>query len=179
MSRRGFTLIENVIAIGVIAILLAVALPRYRGYMADRALQNAAYLIQADLRLAQQAAVARAGAGPRVEVCFSPQGYDIYAVDYTAPVDRTGAQVGSTLKVTAAGAAYRAGITFSIDPTATDACLRNGSLQTIVFSSAGIPVSFDTATRKVMTLTLNGRVNRLTIYPNTGRVIVCGDQPQC
>lgn len=177
--QRGYTLLETVFVVAVIGVLLGLAVPRYQGYLADRALQNAAYLIQADLRLAQQSAMARAGAGPRVEICFAPTGYDIYTVDYTSPVDRTGAQVGRVIKVVPAGQAYRSGIAITIDPTATDACLRDASLQAIVFASGGAPISFDDPTRKVMTLTLNGRVNRLTTYPETGRVIVCGDQPQC
>ena len=180
---RGFTLLENVIVVSLIALLVGFSVPLYRGYMSDRALQNAAYLIQADLRFAQQAAVSRAGAGPRVEVCFLPSGYEIYAVDYLDSVARDPAQlgVGSILKVAGAGGAYRAGTTITVDPAATDACLRNVAQQALRFLGNGAP-RFDNANDtvpKVATLALNGRVNRLTIYPETGRVIVCGAQPQC
>jgi len=175
MNDRGYTLIEGVLSAAVVAIGLALALPLYRGYLADRALQNAAYLIQADLRLAQQSGVSRAGNGPRVEMCFAPTGYQIYAVDYTDLVNRTGAAVGSTIKTATAGQAWRSGILVTPEATATDPCLTNAGLRAIVFSSAGTPISFDDASAKDIALTLNGETRRVRITPTTGRA--CVDDP--
>jgi type II secretory pathway pseudopilin PulG len=175
MNNQGYTLIEGVLAVLVVATTLALAVPLYRSYLADRALQNAAYLIQEDLRLAQQAAISRAGNGPRVEMCFGPTGYEIYAVDYSDIVNRTGAQVGSTLKAATAGEAWRSGIAIAPDATATDPCLSGAALGAIVFSGAGIPISFDDVSAKDITLTLNGQTRRVRITPTTGRA--CVDDP--
>lgn len=176
MNHRGFTVLETVLVVGLVAIILGVAVPLYRGYLADRALQNAAHLIQGDLRLTQQAAVSRAGSGPEVEMCFSSTGYEVYAVNYVNAVDRTGAQPASaTLKTAVAGEEYRAGISVSPAVTATDSCLRypsDATRRAIVFSGAGAPISFGTAAPQDISLTLNGRTRRVTVAPNTGRVTV-------
>lgn len=175
MTDRGYTLIEGVLATALVGIGLALAVPLYRGLLSDRALQNAAYLIQGDLRLAQQGAISRAGNGPRVEMCFDPTGYSIYAVDFTDIVNRTGTSLGPTLRTAGAGKAWRLGITVTPDVTATDPCLTNAALGAIVFSSAGVPMSFDDASAKNVTLTLNGRTRRVRITPTTGRA--CVDDP--
>jgi prepilin-type N-terminal cleavage/methylation domain-containing protein len=175
MNNRGYTLIEGVLVVAVVAIGLALAVPLYRSYLADRALQNAAYLIQSDLRLAQQAAISRAGNGPRVEMCFAVTGYHIYAVDYSDVVNRTGAVVGPTIKAATAGEAWRSGIAIAPDAAAVDPCLSDGSLSAIVFSGAGTPISFDDASPKSISLTLNGEGRRVRITPTTGRA--CVDDP--
>jgi prepilin-type N-terminal cleavage/methylation domain-containing protein len=175
MNNRGYTLIESILVVGVVAIGLALAVPLYRGYLSDRALQNAAYLIQSDLRLGQQAAISRAGNGPRVEMCFAPTGYEVYAVDYTDVVNRTGAAVGVTLKSATAGKAWRAGIAITPDASAVDPCLADAALSGIVFSGAGVPISFDDASAKSIILALNGESRRVRITPTTGRA--CVDDP--
>jgi prepilin-type N-terminal cleavage/methylation domain-containing protein len=175
MNNRGYTLLESIFVVGLVAIALALAVPLYRGYLSDRALQNAAYLIQSDLRLGQQAAISRAGNGPSVEMCFGPTGYQVYAVDYTDIVNRTGAAVGSTIKAATAGHAWQSGIAIVPDAGAVDPCLRDGSLSAIVFSGAGIPISFDDTSAKDITLTLNGESRRVRITATTGRA--CVDDP--
>lgn len=172
INQRGYTLAETMLALVVLAIIVSLAMPQYRGYLADRSLQNAAHLIQGDLRLAQQEAVARAGSGSRVEMCFRSNGFDLYAVDYQDGIGRTGAQVGETIKVANAGTEYASGITVTVDTTASDPCLADASRQAIVFSSGGTPISFDDSSPKDISLALDGRTYRVTIAPSTGRATV-------
>ena len=151
----------------MLAILVGVSYPLYAS-VSERALQNAAHLIQGDLRLAQQTAVARAASGPRVEFCMRNNGYDIYAVDFIDSLERTGAAAGGNIKVANAGEEYRAGIVVTIDPTATDPCLTDSTRRAIAFSGAGTPISFDDPSAKVITLTFKGGTRRVAIDPATG-----------
>lgn len=164
---RGFTLLEGILTLAVLAILVGVSYPLYAS-VSERALQNAAHLIQGDLRLAQQTAVARAASGPRVEFCMRNNGYDIYAVDFIDSLERTGAAAGGNIKVANAGEEYRAGIVVTIDPTATDPCLTDSTRRAIAFSGAGTPISFDDPSAKVITLTFKGGTRRVAIDPATG-----------
>lgn len=181
MTDRGYTLIEGVLAAALVGIGLALSVPLFRGFLSERALQNAAYLIQGDLRLAQQAAVSRAGSSYRVEMCFSPAGYEIYAVDYANIVERNPATLvlGPTLKAATAGQAWRSGIAIAPDATAIDPCMSDAALNAIKLSGAGVcwpaPGSCDDASAKNINLTLNGRSRRVRITPTTGRA--CVDDP--
>ncbi len=171
-ERGSASLVDAVAAVAIAGLVVGLALPLYRGYLADRSVQNAAHLVQGDIRLAQQAAIARAGSGPRVEMCFRSDGYEIYAVNYEGdPVRRTGAVEGPTLKVATAGGEYPAGVTMVLPDTATDPCLRDASRRALVFSGAGTPVSFDDDAPKDVTLTFRGRTRHVRIAP-TGRVTV-------
>jgi prepilin-type N-terminal cleavage/methylation domain-containing protein len=175
--RGGFSLLESLLVVAIAALLTAIGAPLFLGYLADRALQNAGHLIQADLRLAQQLAISRSGSGPRVEMCFRADGYDIYAVDFADPLLRTGAVRSATVKAASASAAgqtrdYPAGITVSVDATATVPCLLDPSRGAIAFSGAGRPISFADASPKDITLGLRGRTYRVTVAPITGRATV-------
>jgi type II secretory pathway pseudopilin PulG len=166
------SVLEAVLALVVAGLALGTAVPFYRGYLADRSLQNAAHLLQSDIRFAQQAAIARAGSGPQVELCFRQDGYDIYAVTFDGdPLQRTGAVPGPTLKVVNAGGEYPSEVRMVPETTATDPCLRDGTRRALVFSGAGMPVSFDDTSTKDVTLTLRGRTYRVRIAP-TGRATV-------
>ncbi|MDR7518768.1 MAG: GspH/FimT family pseudopilin [Armatimonadota bacterium] len=170
----GFALLEAVVAVVVLAVLVGLSVPLYLGYLADRSLQHAAHLIQADLRLAQQAAVSRAGSGPRVEVCFRQNGYDIYAVDYVDPVEQNPAQVrvGATIKVANAGQEYAAGINVAVPPAAAGPCQIDAARRAVIFAGSGAPQSLGGASPQAVTLTLGGRSYRVTIAPMTGRLTV-------
>jgi len=84
-APQGFTLLEVTVALVMVAIIMGLGAPRFLGYFIQRRLQNAAFLVLNDLRLAQQEAVARSAESPRVEICFRADGYDIYAVRFLDP----------------------------------------------------------------------------------------------
>lgn len=56
-NQDGFGLLELLLALAIMAILVAAALPNLQRYLAQRDLQQTARLLSADLRLAQQYAV--------------------------------------------------------------------------------------------------------------------------
>ncbi|MDQ7858242.1 MAG: GspH/FimT family pseudopilin [Armatimonadota bacterium] len=177
MKRRGdaagFALIEAVVAVVLVAVMLALAVPSYLGFVADRTLQTAAHLIQADLRFAQQTAIARAGSGPRVEFCLHAGGYQVYPVNYDDAVARTGATAGAVIKRAAVGHELQGGIVITITPTPPDACAAPFSGQAILFSGAGTPVAAGAqAPVQTITLTYRGRQYRVVVAPSTGRITV-------
>jgi prepilin-type N-terminal cleavage/methylation domain-containing protein len=61
---RGFTLIELMVAIGLMLMIFTVALPNYRSYQRSKALDKAYQEIVADFRLAQENAIS--GVKPQV-----------------------------------------------------------------------------------------------------------------
>jgi hypothetical protein len=170
---RGFALLEAVIAVVLVALMLALAVPSYLGFVADRTLRSAAHLIQGDLRLAQQTAIARAGSGPRVEFCVHAGGYEVYPVNYDDAVARIGATVGAVIKRAAAGHEFHGGITITIVPTPPDACAAPFNGRAILFSGAGTPVAAGAqAPVQTITLTYRGRQYRVVVAPSTGRITV-------
>lgn len=172
-DARGFALLEAVVAVVLVAVMLALAVPSYLGFVADRTLQGAAHLIQADLRLAQQTAIARAGSGPRVEFCLHAGGYDVYPVNYDDAVARTGATTGAVIKRAVRGHELHGGIVIAIAPTPSDACGAPFSGQAILFSGAGTPiVAGAQAPMQTLTLTYRGRQYRVVVAPSTGRITV-------
>ncbi len=56
-NQDGFGLLELLLALAIMAILVAAALPNLQRYLAQRDLQQTARLLSTDLRLAQQYAV--------------------------------------------------------------------------------------------------------------------------
>lgn len=66
--RRGFTMIEAVITVAVLAIILAAAVPSYASYMARQRLRHAAEMLELDLRRARALAVDE---GRSVHVSFA------------------------------------------------------------------------------------------------------------
>lgn len=174
-SAAAFTMVEVVVALAVLAVLLGISIPLYRTLMADRALGNAAHLIQGDLRLAQQAATSRSGSGPRVEMCLRSSGYEVYPIDYVSELDRdpNQTQVGTVLKSAGAGDDYRLGIAVSASTAVS--CTAHQDGQAVVFSSAGAPLDGGLTPMQVtqtLTLTLEGRSYKVMIAPVTGRVTV-------
>ena len=57
VRRQGFTLIEAVFAMAVLAIILAAAVPSYAGYLARQRLRHVAELLELDLRRARTLSV--------------------------------------------------------------------------------------------------------------------------
>jgi type IV fimbrial biogenesis protein FimT len=58
-SIRGFTLIELIIAVAIAAILLTLAAPSFRGFLAKKRLEGVATELSTDLQYARSVAVAR------------------------------------------------------------------------------------------------------------------------
>ncbi|MCS7236430.1 MAG: prepilin-type N-terminal cleavage/methylation domain-containing protein, partial [Armatimonadota bacterium] len=67
----GFTLVELLLSLSILAGLLALALPGFVHLLAERRATYAAYEVQRVLRTAQQLATAHAGRFRRVEARFA------------------------------------------------------------------------------------------------------------
>ncbi|HTD48255.1 MAG TPA: type II secretion system protein [bacterium] len=166
----GTTVVEYAVALAIIGILLGLAIG-WQGSITKRRLQNAAYLVEGDLRFTQQTAVSRAGGGPQAELCLRPDGYDIYPVVYQDPIGRTSPAAGGTIKRVNAGAEYANGVQLTPDASATSACTMDASRQAIVFLASGTPKFPDTSSHTV-TVAVGGGSMRVTIQPTTGMTAV-------
>jgi type II secretion system protein H len=75
-NKTGFSLIELMIVIAIMAIISAIAAPNFMHYMAERRLSGAARMVMSDLMAARQKAVA---INQRVKVSFvSNHAYEIW-----------------------------------------------------------------------------------------------------
>lgn len=68
--KRGYTLIEILVALAIVGILFSVGYANFRSFSQRQAVRDAAKLIQADLRLTQQ--IALSGQKPTDANCNSP-----------------------------------------------------------------------------------------------------------
>jgi len=172
----GFSLIEATVALALVAIMLTAAWG-WQGSVAKRRLQNGAYLIEADLRLAQQMAIANGGTGPQVELCFRSNGYDVYSTQYGGGdplnVDPTNYTViqGSRFKSVNMGQEYAAGIQITPPTAGTVTCSADATRTAIAFRSSGQPL-FNDSNPHAITVTLRGRSSLVTIQPFTGLAAV-------
>jgi prepilin-type N-terminal cleavage/methylation domain-containing protein len=75
-KAKAFTLIELMVAIGLMLIIFTVALPNYRSYQRSKVLDKAYQDMVADIRLAQEYAIS----GNKPTACGSDilQGYEVY-----------------------------------------------------------------------------------------------------
>lgn len=73
-SERGFTLLELMMVIGIIAVILTFAIPNFRPALDDARLEQAVQQLEADLMYARQLARTEQTAS---EVVFSSAGYEI------------------------------------------------------------------------------------------------------
>lgn len=175
-GKAGFSILEVTVALALMAIVLTSAWG-WAGSVNKRRLQNAAYLLEGDLRLAQQTAIANSGTGPQVEFCFRSDGYDIYSTLYGGGdplnIDPTTYTVapGSRLKSVNSGQEYAAGIQIAPPAAGTVSCSADASRTAMAFRSSGQPV-FGDSSPHVITVTLRGRSYLVTIQPFTGLATV-------
>ena len=167
-ERRGFSLLEVTATLALIALIFGLAMPAYLGYLTKRRLQNAAFLVLNDLRLAQQAAVAQSGEGPRVEICFRDDGYDIYKVIFASLGARTGALRGAIVKSVHAGSEYPSQVTMRVVPEAKgETCLLAVNRAALGFVGSGAPYP-DDGERRSAELSTGGQTALVDLEPGTG-----------
>lgn len=169
-TSPGNTTIEVGIAIVLIGIVVALSWG-WQGSVTRRRVQNAAYLLEGDLRLTQQTAVSTGGNGPRAELCLRSSGYDIYTVVYQDPIGRATPVSGTKVKAVNAGQEYANGIQITPDASATYACTVDGTRKAIVYQASGAP-GFPDSNSHTITVTLRGQTRNLTIQPTTGLATV-------
>jgi len=71
---RGFTLVEMIIVVAIIAIVMSYAVPAYNRFVAQNKVQSFAYALAADLRRAPPPAAVRPHSGTRTGSCWSAPG---------------------------------------------------------------------------------------------------------
>ncbi len=156
-SERGFTLIEVIVAISVVALLIWVALPR--SFAADVQLQAAARQLQSDIRYAQELAMTK---GQQHQI-------RLYAASNPSPTNRYEI-------VTAAGGAVRNPLTgdgaYVVDFNSGQfSGVQLDSTLTLGFNSLGRPVnSLGAPLTSDQAISLNGGTKVLTVTAETGRV---------
>ncbi len=163
-------MIEFGAALAILGIIVVMSWG-WQGSVTRRRVQNAAYLLEGDLRLTQQKAVSTSGNGPQAELCLRGNGYDIYTVVYQDPVDRTTPVSGSVVKAVNAGQEYASGIQFTPDASATYACTADGTRKALVYLGSGSPEFPDSNSHSV-TVALQGQTRTVTIQPATGLATV-------
>jgi prepilin-type N-terminal cleavage/methylation domain-containing protein len=88
-GQAGFTVLETLFVVVILAILLGLAFPAYQRVVMERRVQNTTREIAADVRVAQQAAVAKSAEAKCVGVAFEGRGVGVYVVPQEASFDCT------------------------------------------------------------------------------------------
>lgn len=97
--QHGFTLIELMVAIAVLAILLTVGVPSFKAWMLNTRIRTTAEAMQNGLQLARAEAVRR---NERVRFVFdSSTGWEVRAADGTPIQTRPSAEGSTSVTVTA------------------------------------------------------------------------------
>lgn len=169
-DARGNSAIELALALAIIGIVVVLSWG-WQGSVTQRRIQNAAYLLEGDLRFTQETAITTSGNGPQAELCLRSNGYDVYTIVYQDPVGRTTPVSGSKVKVVNAGQEYANGIQFTPDGTATYACTADGTRKALVYLASGAP-EFPNSNSHTVTVTLRGQTRTVTIQATTGLATV-------
>jgi prepilin-type N-terminal cleavage/methylation domain-containing protein len=148
-SNQGFSLLELVLVLGIIAIFAAIAVPRYGAATSRYRADLAARRIVQDLALAQATAKAK-GAAQTVRI---RQGADQVVLYDTAALDPH----MSTYRTYFSDSPYKADITSSVF---------NGD-NYIIYDGWGLPDSGGTAVLEV-----GSETRTITIDPNTGKATI-------
>jgi type II secretory pathway pseudopilin PulG len=157
--------------------IVAAAAWGWLGTVTRRDLVSAASLLESDLRLAQQEAVASAGAGPRSEVCLRADGYDVYETAYggdplnVSPGSYT-VLPGPLVKSVRVGRELAPGLQI-VPPGSggTVGCTAEPGVPAVAFGASGAPV-FQDGSPHAIVLALRGQSLSVMIQPLTGAVQV-------
>jgi prepilin-type N-terminal cleavage/methylation domain-containing protein len=158
-DRKGWTLIELMIAIGIIGILSAVTIPGYLSGMPLRRLKADTMDIASRLTYAKMNAVNR---NTDVGVYFYPN-EEAYCVFVDS--DDNGAFDDPGDQILINNVELRAGVTF--DRSSDDWTLDNAPINTIIFSPNGSAIL---ASGTVVIVNDRNDVRKIIVASNTGRV---------
>lgn len=135
LSSRGFTLVELLVVVAMLAILLTLAAPSFTAFFAKKRIEGVAANLLTDLELARSEAVAR---NALVQVTIGTGCYVIHALPATASAASTGTSCSATGVIIASGeqeikrVQVATGAPYSIGP--------EGSLTAILFDPVrGLP----------------------------------------
>ncbi len=129
-AQTGFTALEAVFVVVILAILLGLAFPAYQRVVMERRVQNTTREIAALLRVAQQAAVAKSAEARCVGVAFEANRAAVYVVPQDAAFDCT----------TATASGLRAfGILMSSQDYPTSVSVAPTPPDAVAFAPSGVP----------------------------------------
>ncbi len=126
----GFTAVELVFVVVILAVLLSLAFPAYQRVVMERRVQNTTREVTADVRVAQQAAVAKSAEAKCVGVAFESNRVGVYVVPQDATFSCTNPSASGlqAYGVLLSSQEYPSGVT--VDPEPGDA---------LAFVPSGVP----------------------------------------